>query len=448
MHLGSRVSSSKQSAILHFSPLSGFIVSTSGRKITHDGDKEFLVNQVLDYVDTNDLFNCSEVNAVWNRASIRLLRKKLKYVSCFSLQNDEDSDNSYLQDFCLKLRRYRNIARNAGQTPSLNFLLYGSDCSDERYDPDLGLSQQNGQRVSHKSHAAPLMTALPLTSADVSVDYSPWKRTAECGEVRQLQLPALSEKGEQPVHSLHKNGEAAALKVQGMIQCVRQILPVDCITIFFKSKTIKLDHPSKRYAGLSGALLFEVLEETGNSAARSKRDKSMFRRSEITSLGRVSKFLRRWVLGERGPSAVSCFKNTGPGVMSFQSRLNVPLDDAERMTTYYVEQLTGHKLQVTTTALLARMRRRSLESILSLRDTFKSVENTMIVVFQNDPVDTFVLQHIKCVFDDMPVISLSGEMVGDMRSIASNGTTSPPDRRRVLVMLLRLLPRVPRTNPG
>lgn len=233
-----------------------------------------------------------------------------------------------------------------------------------------------------------------------------------------------------------------------VIQCVRQILPVDCITIFFKSKTIKLDHPSKRYAGLSGALLFEVLEETGNSAARSKRDKSMFRRPEITSLGRVSKFLRRWVLGERGPSAVSCFKNTGPGVMSFQSRLNVPLDDAERMTTYYVEQLTGHKLQVTTTALLARMRRRSLESILSLRDTFRSVQNTMIVVFQNDPVDTFVLQHIKCVFDDMPVISLSGEVVGDMRSIASNGTTSPPDRRRVLVMLLRLLPRVPRTNPG
>ena len=39
MRLGSRVSSSKQSAILHFSPLSGFVVSTSGRKITHDGDK-------------------------------------------------------------------------------------------------------------------------------------------------------------------------------------------------------------------------------------------------------------------------------------------------------------------------------------------------------------------------------------------------------------------------
>ncbi|KAG0445160.1 hypothetical protein HPB47_019051 [Ixodes persulcatus] len=39
MRLGLRVSSSKQSTILHFSPLSGFVVSTSGRKITHDGDK-------------------------------------------------------------------------------------------------------------------------------------------------------------------------------------------------------------------------------------------------------------------------------------------------------------------------------------------------------------------------------------------------------------------------
>ncbi|CAN7993982.1 unnamed protein product [Ixodes hexagonus] len=326
---------------------------------------EFLVHQVLNYVDTMDLFNCSEVNVVWHRASIRLLRKKLKHVTCFSLQNEEDPDNSYLQDFCLKLRRYRNIARKAGQTPSLNFLLYGSDSSDERY----------------------------------------------------------------------------------VIQRVRQSLPVDCITVFFKSKTIKLDHPSQRHAGLSGALLFGVLDHATDPATRSKRNKSKFRRPERSSLGRVSKFLRRWVLGERGPS-VSCFKNTGPGVMAFQSRLNVPLDDAERITTYYVEQMTGHKLQVTTTALLARMRRRSLESILSLKDTFKSLENTMIVVFQNDPVDTFVLQHIKCVFDDVPVISLSGEVVEDMRSIASNGTTSPPDRRRVLVMLLRLLPKVPRTNPG
>lgn len=223
---------------------------------------------------------------------------------------------------------------------------------------------------------------------------------------------------------------------------------MDCLTIFFKSKTIKLDHLTQRHAGLSGALLFEVLDQANYpAAALSKMDESKFRRSERSGLGRLSKFLRRWMLGERSPSVTSCFKNTGPGVMAFQSRLNVPVD-AERITTYYVEQLTGHKLQVTTTALLARMRRRSLESILSLRDTFKSVENTMIVVFQNDPVDTFVLQHIKCVFNDMPVVSLSGEVVEDMRPIASNGTTGSLDRRRILVMLLRLLQKSPGTNPG
>ncbi|KAM7309523.1 hypothetical protein ISCGN_006530 [Ixodes scapularis] len=53
---------------------------------------------------------------------------------------------------------------------------------------------------------------LSPTSAGESVDSFPWKGTAECEQVRHLQLSAYPEKGERPGHTLHQNGEAAALK--------------------------------------------------------------------------------------------------------------------------------------------------------------------------------------------------------------------------------------------
>lgn len=236
---------------------------------------------------------------------------------------------------------------------------------------------------------------------------------------------------------------SAFIPSYAVLQRVRQFLPVDCVTVFFKSKTIKSDNQNKRCEGLSGALLFAAVDQSSSGSGAPSRQNSSFHGSESSGgLSRVSKFFRRWVFGEKNASAATCFKNTCPGVMAFQSRLNVPLDNAGSITTYCIERMTGHKLQVTTTALLARMRRRSLESILSLRDTFKSMDNTMIVVFQGDPVDTFVLQHVKSVFEDVLVMTLSGEIIGDMRSVASGGTATPPDRKRVLVMMLRLLPKL------
>ncbi|KAH6945865.1 hypothetical protein HPB50_010374 [Hyalomma asiaticum] len=41
-----------------------------------------LVQQVLRYVPVRDLFSCSQVNALWKRVSLALLRNKLKWVLC------------------------------------------------------------------------------------------------------------------------------------------------------------------------------------------------------------------------------------------------------------------------------------------------------------------------------------------------------------------------------
>lgn len=55
-------------------------------------------------------------------------------------------------------------------------------------------------------------------------------------------------------------------------------------------------------------------------------------------------------------------------------------------------------------------------------------------------MDTFVMQHIRCVCSDVAVISMSGEVVDEVRSIASDGTSTPSDHGRVAIMVLRLLP--------
>lgn len=321
---------------------------------------EHLVQQVLRYVPVRDLFSCSEVNTLWHRLSLALLRTKLTWVLCVAPRKDEDQTWS-LRNYCAQLRRFCNIAREAGKKAMLNFLLISTIHDDER-------SVLNG---------------------------------------------------------------------------ARQSLPQDCVTVLFKSKRDRTLNFEECCKGLNGILVFDSVFKNPRSVLRRRnRCAAKFASSESDagSLSRVSKFLRRWVLGDRGSTLNSCFKNTSPNVLTFQSKLSVPLDDTGRITTYYVEQTTGHKLQVTTAALRTKMKRRSLECILSLRDAFKNFSNTIVVVFQTEPMDMFVMEHIRCVFNDVAVVSLSGEVVGEVRSIASDGSSTPPGRGRVTLMLLRLLP--------
>ncbi|KAL1478080.1 hypothetical protein MTO96_035237 [Rhipicephalus appendiculatus] len=298
---------------------------------------EHLVQQVLRYVPVRDLFSCSEVNTLWHRLSLALLRTKLKWVLCVAPRKDED-ETWCLRSYCAQLRRFSKIAREAGKKAMLNLLLISTTHDDER-------SVLNG---------------------------------------------------------------------------TRQSLPQDCVTVLFKSKRDRTLNFEECCKGLNSVLVFDSVFKKPRSVLRTRRNRcaSKFASSESDtgSLSRVSKFLRRW------------------------SKLSVPLDDTGRITTYYVEKTTGHKLQVTTAALMARMKRRSLECILSLRDAFKNVSNTIVVVFQTEPMDMFVMEHIRCVFSDVAVVSLSGETVGEVRSIASDGSSTPPGRGRVTLMLLRLLP--------
>ncbi|XP_064457063.1 uncharacterized protein LOC135367893 [Ornithodoros turicata] len=231
-----------------------------------------------------------------------------------------------------------------------------------------------------------------------------------------------------------------------VVRKVRRMVPHKCVVLFFKDKPAEQSIVSELQDRLSGTVLFRPCPKRMVARMLQKDQKAVTRRtpsdfySSRGSLNRVSEFFRRLMFGQPGPSSVSTFRNTSPGVMTFQAKVNAPLEDSDRITTYYIERSTGSKLQVTTTTLRTRLRQRSTECIQSLKENFACTSNTVIVVFQRDLSDMFVVHRLDRVFQDVPAILLHSEVVEEAMAIASDGTATPLDRRLVLIMVLRLIP--------
>ncbi|KAL3202483.1 hypothetical protein MRX96_042455 [Rhipicephalus microplus] len=117
--------------------------------------KGFLVERVLDHLETEELFPCAEVNRLWQSVALSLLRRKLISVSvcCAPRYPPFMQDGALLPRrtrrravpvsalgsshvcvdiFCSKFARYRNIARLAGLRPSLVFLSYHADLNEDK----------------------------------------------------------------------------------------------------------------------------------------------------------------------------------------------------------------------------------------------------------------------------------------------------------------------------
>lgn len=353
------------------------------------GSCDLLVGLVLNYVPVKDLFVQSKVNNVWERVCHALLREKLKWVLCSS-PGKEGDQSSCLRSFCAEVRSLCTTAREAGKRATLCFLLISAFRDDER----------------------------------------------------------------------------------NVIQKVRQSMPFDCVITVFKSKRHNHVTFEQTRNGLNGCLVFDSVNNLSTlirlrtfhvrssktyrvdqvtafpryhtpTKARNHVRLSKFEAQfghtspEVHGLRRVSKFFRRLVSRERPNSLEASFRNTAPGVFTFTTKLSVPLTDGGRISSYYMEGATGHKLQVSTAALLAKMKRRSTEALLSLRDTLKDESRAIVVVFQSDPVDAFVMEHVRCVFRDFPIVILGGEVAKEISSVDADDHALP---RGVTVMVLRLMP--------
>nr|XP_037288887.1 uncharacterized protein LOC119181747 [Rhipicephalus microplus] len=102
--------------------------------------KGFLVERVLDHLETEELLACAEVNRLWQSVALSLLRRKLISVSVRCAPDSEravpvsalGSSHVCVDIFCSKFARYRNIARLAGLRPSLVFLSYHADLNEDK----------------------------------------------------------------------------------------------------------------------------------------------------------------------------------------------------------------------------------------------------------------------------------------------------------------------------
>ncbi|KAH7977865.1 hypothetical protein HPB49_003812 [Dermacentor silvarum] len=101
-------------------------------EVSDIANTDFVVENVLQYLDTEELFACAEVNRLWQSIALSLLRKKLVSVSVCCVSEAEQalpeamlgSVHVCVDIFCSKFLSFRNIARMAGMRPSLIFLSY------------------------------------------------------------------------------------------------------------------------------------------------------------------------------------------------------------------------------------------------------------------------------------------------------------------------------------
>ncbi|XP_037562449.1 uncharacterized protein LOC119441880 [Dermacentor silvarum] len=86
----------------------------------------------------SDLFNTSEVCRLWQVISLGLLRRKLRYLCYCHIKSEEKCQTTasglpkFLEDFCRDLRRFIQIAQQAGCSPTFGFLSYSSNPKDEK----------------------------------------------------------------------------------------------------------------------------------------------------------------------------------------------------------------------------------------------------------------------------------------------------------------------------
>lgn len=104
--------------------------------------KDFVVEKVLEYMDTEALFTCAEVNRQWQSLALSVLRRKLVSVSVCCAPESGKEENELqsclggvqvcMEIFCSRFARFRNIARMAGMRPSLVILCHHGDLSEDK----------------------------------------------------------------------------------------------------------------------------------------------------------------------------------------------------------------------------------------------------------------------------------------------------------------------------
>ncbi|XP_049515121.1 uncharacterized protein LOC119432604 isoform X2 [Dermacentor silvarum] len=368
----------------------------------------FVVENVLDHLETEELFTCAEVNRLWQSVALFLLRRKLVSVSVCCTPDSEratlvsalGSSHVCVDIFCSKFSRFRNIARMAGLRPSLVFLSHHVDLSEDKraverlrefLPPDSVIVYFKLELVGTVNgtddamHEGIFGEFLFRAEEDVTAERQ--RTTSEEADDQPRQPPDGAIPGPSSLTS-GSNREWWRPRVQ--------------------------DTQSPPKLGLAAAL-------PGPTTAVAP--------------------LPLWSLRPRLASTVGCergalFRNVLPGVLVFQT-LHVTAANLEgnAVTSYFAEDATGRTVQVTSAAVFSVMQSSQLEPFMRrLSEQFGSTNDTIAVAFprnQDEALDE--LEAFERYFPSVPALA------NQATEFNLDGQYAPLSRLKMILLLIKLL---------
>ncbi|XP_070388139.1 uncharacterized protein [Dermacentor albipictus] len=355
--------------------------------------KDFVVESVLEYLDTDELFACAEVNRLWQSIALSLLRKKLISVSvCCVSEAEQSLPESVLGNvhvcvdiFCSKFSRFRNIARMAGMRPTLIFLSYHANliedqrvtqCLRRLLPPDSVIiyfklelvrpADESDDGTHEGIFGEFLFHADTILPAPATYD--------ESCEEKPPDSPGPSNQSNEP--QLHPDEEPAA-----------PALPAPAPDEGSPPVTAPLTWP-------------------------------------------------RPLLPPSGDSNGAVFHNVLPGVLMFQAlHVTEASLEADSSTSCFTEEATHRNVQVTSAAIFNTMpSSRLMPFMRSLSENFGSTTNTIAVAFPRDQEEARQeLEAFECVFPSVPALA------NQATEFNVDGQYAPHGRLKLILLLIKLL---------
>ncbi|KAH7935871.1 hypothetical protein HPB52_014440 [Rhipicephalus sanguineus] len=371
--------------------------------------KDFVVESVLDHLETEQLFACAEVNRLWQSVALSLLRRKLISVSvCCApvcrvvLVSGIDSSHVCVDIFCSKFARYRNIARLAGLRPSLVFLSHHADLNED------------------KRAVERLREFLPLDSVVVYF---------------KLELVRTPYGSEDPMHEgmfgefLFSAEEAPSADAPATHSEVPDDQPR-------RPPELAIPAPSRLPSCSSSEWLRPHVRDT-QSVPQLGLATAALAGPSTSSGASLPVWPRRPRLSSvAGREAGAVFRNVLPGVLAFQAlHVTEPNPEGSAVTSYFTEEATGRTVQVTSAAVFSAMSSSQLDPFMRrLSDQFGSTGNTIAVAFPRNQDEALgELEAFERRFPSVPALA------NQATEFNVDGQFAPMSRLKLILLLIKLL---------
>ncbi|XP_037528233.2 uncharacterized protein LOC119405472 [Rhipicephalus sanguineus] len=356
--------------------------------------KDFLVESVLDHLETEELFACAEVNRLWQSVALSLLRRKLVSVSVCCAPDREravpvsalGSSHVCVDIFCSKFARYRNIARLAGLRPSLVFLAYHADLNEDK------------RAVGRLREFLPPDSVIVYFKLELVRTIYDTDDVIHEGIFGEFLFQAEEELPAETDEQMRQQPPDGAVLGRERWRRPRvedaQTAPSLDVAAALPGPSTSAAHPQFPWA----------------------------RRHRLSSV----------VGGEGG----AVFRNVLPGVLVFKSlRVTEANIEGNAVTSYFVEEATRRTVQITSAAVFGAMSSSQLDPFMRrLSDQFGSTGNTIAVVFPRNQDEALgELEAFERCFPSVPALA------NQATEFNVDGPYAPMGRLKLVLLLIKLL---------